>query len=452
MKSVIAVLVLAASTASAQNLTLDEALREASAKNLDLKVAQSRLLQVREISNKTLANYLPQVRAGGAYIYNNVEAKIGLPTGYFIRDVGAPQGPPEGGPVPGAPTNLIMIPSGFQEATIQRHHQIAGSVEVSQAIFAPALIPALQAASLAADQAELSIAQARQELLFAVAQLYFGAVGAKEAVGVQTAMLEAQRAHEKDAQTKVNAGAMPKIVLLRAQIDRARAEQDVVRVKAGYESAKSALSTLLDRKPDFDVVRPAAPPEPPAINDLDGTAVKRSDVEAAEVAIKVAEAGRRSIYMSYLPNLGASAKYQIANVAGFTGQNDSWSITLGLNWTLWDGGLREASRREATAKVEEAMATRKSAENRARDEIRRAQLDLETARANKSKAEEQLKLARENQQLVKVGFDAGTSTYIEVSDANTALLGAELQHLSEDLQAQLAVLRLAKAAGAFEVR
>lgn len=91
-----------------------------------------------------------------------------------------------------------------------------------------------------------------------------------------------------------------------------------------------------------------------------------------------------------------------------------------------------------------------AAENKARDEVRRALLDLETARSNRLTAEEQLTLARENAALVKASFEAGAGTYLEVVDANAALTGAELSNLSETLNVDLAVLKLARAAGLFE--
>ena len=91
-----------------------------------------------------------------------------------------------------------------------------------------------------------------------------------------------------------------------------------------------------------------------------------------------------------------------------------------------------------------------SAEQKAKDEVRHAILDLEVARANRVKADEQLKLARENNELVQHAFEAGTNTPVDIADANAALLGAELVKLAEDLNAQVATLRLAKASGAFE--
>jgi outer membrane protein TolC len=165
--------------------------------------------------------------------------------------------------------------------------------------------------------------------------------------------------------------------------------------------------------------------------------------------VDLAESGRSGVKWKYAPTLGLSAVYRWANVAGFTGSNTNWAVTLGLQWTLWDGGLREAELRESTAKVAEAKANAGISENRARDEVRRGLLDLASARANRIKAEQQLQLARESQRLVDVSFKAGTATYLEVTDANTSLATAETGFVGETLNASLAALRVLKAAGKF---
>jgi outer membrane protein TolC len=72
--------------------------------------------------------------------------------------------------------------------------------------------------------------------------------------------------------------------------------------------------------------------------------------------------------------------------------------------------------------------------------------------ANRQKAGEELALARETQSLVNVNYKAGAATYLEVSDANLALVTAELSQVSEVLRADLAGLALLKAAGRFDLR
>lgn len=464
-----ALVVLSAASAGAEPvLTLDEAFVQAKARNLDLKVAQARLRQASTAARKAWSGYLPRLSVGAGYTYNQYEATLPFATTYVVRDLGTNTSGPGHNPdqpagpenLPGGPTTELAIPNmdptggplGPEAAprniTVQAQHMWAGRAQLDQTILAPALIPAIQQAELAGRIAELSVDAARREILFAVAQVYYGAVGLKEAVGVQEALLAGNAAHEKDAKVRVDAGTQPRIALLRAQIDRARAEQDLVRSRNAYLGMKSTLAALLDREPDFDVAMPGEPPMP--AGDLEGATAARPDLAAARLGVEAAERGRWVSWLKYAPNLGLSARYQLANVTGFTGQHGAYDVGLGLSWNLFDGGLREAEVAEAGAKLEEAVAATRSAEVKARDEVRRARLELESALANRSKADEQLRLARESRQIVESSFQAGVATYVEVSDAATALTGAELSRLAETLNAQLAVLKLARAAGAFD--
>jgi outer membrane protein TolC len=59
-------------------------------------------------------------------------------------------------------------------------------------------------------------------------------------------------------------------------------------------------------------------------------------------------------------------------------------------------------------------------------------------------------LSRENEELVRAQFAAGTATQVEVSDAEAALFQSEATALQQRLQVQLSALRVAKAVGAFD--
>jgi outer membrane protein TolC len=441
---------------AARTLTFQEVLVRMENQSLELQAARARLAQAQELSSKAWSGYLPQITLGGSYTRNSDEATLTLPTGYHIRDVGAPTSapsdpsqPPSIENPPGAPTNLILAPSGLIEAPIQKKNQLGAQLQLNQVLVAPALCLAIKSARIAEEVAAYSVESARREILFAAAQLYFGAAGLKQVVTVQERLLGVNVAREKDAQVGYEAGAQPKVALLRAQIDRARAEQDLLRARNSYQSTLSALATLMNEPADFDVVVPEEPVLPAGIEELEAAVLERPDVAAAQRTVDLAEAGRSAVKWKYAPNLGLSAVYRVANVAGFTGSNRSWAVTLGLQWTLWDGGLREAELRENSAKVAEAEANARAAENRARDEVRRALLDLASARANRVKAAEQLRLAQESQRLVDVSFKSGAATYLEVTDINTALAAAETGFVGETLNASLAALRVLKAAGKF---
>jgi outer membrane protein TolC len=431
-------------------LTLEQALREARQQNLDIQQAEARLRQAQEFSAKAWSYYLPQIVAGGSYTHNSTGAEVTLPTGYYVRDMLTPQGPATGADpnVPGNRTTLALQPSGSFTAVIQKQDQLGAQVDVKQTLIAPYLWPTIAAAYTGEKVAGLSTENVRREVLFGVAQAYYGVTNLKQLVEVAERQLSLTREREKDARVRFEAGAAPKVALLRAEIDRAQAEQDLKRAQNGLESARLALAALLVRPVDFEVEIPPAPKPPEG--DAEAAALRdRPDVLAAVSTVDLTRQQRTAAWLKYSPSVAAFGQYRWANLTGFTGQESAWFVGVGLTWNLLDGGLREAEIREAEARVAESEAARHNAEVRAVEEVRQARLDMESALANKAKAAERVALARENERLVAVSYKAGSATYLESTDATESLRQAEISLVTESLAADLATLRLLKAAGAF---
>ncbi len=415
-------------------LTLDEALRLADERNLDLKAAAARLRQAQQATAKAWAGYLPQVTAQATYTRNGEAVNIPFPTSLTTPTIAA---------TPAQESQQLVL----SNISVVPEEQLQGQVDATQVLFSPALWFGIQAASRGADVADISVQGARRDILFGTAQAFYGIASLRQLTQVSERLLEIAQRQEKDARVRFQAGTIAKVGLLRAEIDRARAEQDLRRARNAYESARIGLATLLDRPVDFDV---ADPPEPKPIvqpAQLEADALRdRTDVRAARRTFDAARAAHRAQIGRYFPNLAAFGHYQNANVAGLTGK-ELWSVGLSLQWKLLDGGLREAEIREASARVDEAAANVASTEAKARADVRQALLDLESARANAEKAREQRDLATENQRLVDVSYRAGAATAVEQADATAALRNAEQAQQTETLGAQLAALRVLRAAG-----
>ena len=434
-------------------LLLADARARGRAANLDLKAAQARLDQVRAGIGKAWSAYLPQLSAGATWTHNSDAASITLPTGYYVRDLGAPQGPPAGGTVDGAPTTFGLVASGSITADIQKQDQLGAQLQVNQALLAPGAWFAIQSAYKAEGVAARSVEATRRDVLLGVAETYYGVTSLKKLLDITQRLLEIAQRQEKDAEVRYKAGTIAKVGWLRAEIDRARAEQDLRRARNAYDSARILLAVLLDRPADFDVVEPAPPGLPTDLASLEQVALEqRPDVQAARLNEDLAASLRRITVSRYLPALGAFGRWQISNVGGFTGRNDSWAVGLGLNWTLFDGGLREAELREGSARIAEAEAARRSAEAKAVASVKSSILDYESAQANALKSQEQADLAAENQRLVDVSFKAGAATAVEQADATAALRNASIAATSDTLAAQLAALRVLKSAGLFDAK
>jgi outer membrane protein TolC len=402
-------------------ITLDEALRLASERNLDLQVLRAQLDAADEISWKAWSRHLPQATVVGSW---QRQKEI-----------------------------LIRLDPGAEPIPFQVDELRQGQAEVTQTLVSPTLWFAIRGATKAEEAASLSIGNGRRALLFGVASAYYGAASLRQALGVSERLLEIAQRSEKDARVRFQAGTIAKVGLLRAEIDRTRAEQDLKRARNSYESARIALATLLDRPADFEVADPPAPPlaESPDPEALVGTALRnRLDVRAARLQIDAARANRNAAWGRYFPNVQAFGRYQRQNQSGFVGSADNWMAGVQLQWPILDGGLRESDIREGNARVAEAEAAARSAETKARQEVLQALLDLDSARANALKAREQRDLSAENLRLVDVSYRAGAATAVELADATAALRNAEIGATAEGLAAQLAALRVLQATGDFE--
>ncbi|NRD42951.1 TolC family protein [Corallococcus exiguus] len=406
-------------------LSLEEAIALAEKQSPSLDAARARLQQSRELGNKAWSGYLPNVTASGSYTR-------------YPRDVSFA--------LPGAPDPI----------TLQKKDQLGGQLTARQALIVPTLWPAIQNAYLGEKAAALTAENTRREILFAVAQSYLGAASLREALAVNEQLLDVRRGFERDAEARFQAGDAEKLAVLRATLDRKEAEQAVVRSRNAYAIARSALAALLARPVDFDVAPPQgnAVTVPTEAGDAEGaekTALdRRPDAAAARLNVDVARGGRKQILFEYLPNLYANGNYSAANTAGLTGQSTTWTAGLSLSWTLFDGGLREANLRESSGKIAEANANLRGLEEKIRDEVRKSRSELESAEVNLSTAEERVKLAWESARLAKQNFDAGATTYLQVTDVNAALANAQLSAVAESLNVRLSRLALMRAMGLFD--
>ena len=440
-------------------LTLADALKEAEEKNPSLEEARTQLAQAQLYSRKAWANYLPQISVGASYTHNSAPTTTVTPSTVQITDPTAMTG--------------VAFSDANSEYRMEVGQDIFGAqVSLQQALIVPSLWAAIKSTYIAERMVDLTIENARRELLFGVAQLYFGAVTLKETVDVRKRMLANTEAHEKDARVRFEAGTIPKIQLVRAQIDTISAQQQVLQAENSYLTAKLSLATLLARdNVQFDVEQPAPVQIPQGSEDdlVAMAAEKRPDLLSARDHIAVAEYAMDQAVLAYLPNLFLTAAYQwgrpsyeisdsmqaMMEMSGTSMEESdkwtkSWNIGLAFSWTIWDGGLREVTLKENEAKLAAAQASLRAKEASVREEVRSAIVSLQSAQSNIVNAEEQLRLARENSDMVSVNFNAGVATQLDVSDANTTLIGAELNLIAQTLQAQISALTLVKAAGLFD--
>jgi outer membrane protein TolC len=403
-------------------LPFAEALARAGAASPDLAVLRERIVQARLDVSRAWAQVKPTLNLNASYTRNQDPAAAFAPPPEFVQ--------------PGS------------------RNSIQGALVAEVPIFNGRVFPAIATAEQQVDVARLTEEQQRIELLLQVASTYYSGVQLRELFRVAFRQSRTTRDHAIEAQARFEAGLIQRSAAVRARIDVLRADEEARRAVYSYLSTKSQLAQLLDRRDTaFEL---ATPPDPPqdvrgAYPELLDRALRdRPEMAAAKANEEIAARLKTDAIMQFLPTLSANASYRYSNVEDFSGKNLTWAVTLAFTLPLYDGGLRYVALKDADSRTREARLRTRSQRSHIEDELRRGRLDLESARALREEAEHALVYARENEELVRAQFEAGTATQVEVSDAEAALFESETTAITQRLAVQLAALRVARAVGAFE--
>jgi outer membrane protein TolC len=406
-------------------LPLPVALADARANSPDLAVLAERIVQARNDVSRAWAQLKPTLTGTGSYTHNSA----------------------------GPPVFTFVPPAGFE--TIEGSpNTVAGALSLQVPVFNGRVFPAAATARQLVEVARLTETQQRQELLLAVASTYYSGVQLLELAKVAYRTAQNTRDHAIDAQARFEAGQIQRSAAVRARVDVLRADEEVRRAVYSYASTKSQLAQLVGRRDTAFELEPPREPPPEVRGELgellERALRERPEMAAARANVEIAARLKTDAWAQFLPTLGFNATGRYNSQPDFESNHLTWALTLALTLPLYDGGLRYVALRDADSRKREAQAHERGQSARIEDELRRARLDLESARALRGETEQALLYARENETLVRAQFEAGTATQVEVSDAESALFQSEQTAIQQRLAVQLASLRVAKAVGAFD--
>ena len=413
-------------------LSLAQALAEGRQRSPDLAIAIERIVQAENQVQRAWATLRPTLSGTGTLTWNSVGSLVTTPTGYT-------EGP---------------------------HTTKSASLNFAWNLFNLRAFPALYSAFDTADIARLTQTQQRREILLNVAATYYSGLALKELAAVARKSAIATREHAKDAQARYEAGLIQLSAALRARIDYLRADQEVRRAQFAYTASKSQLAALIDRRDTaFEMSPPQEAPQEirAQLKDLIAKALaERPEMAASRANEEIAARLKTDAWAQFLPTLAVTANaryndpatsYRPAGATGFAVDpvSGTWAVAVALTLPLYDGGFRYVALKDADSQLRQAKAQTRGEAARIEDELRRAQLDLDSARALRDEADQTVTASRENERLVRAQFAAGTASQVEVSDAESALFQSESTALQQRLSVQLAALRVAKAVGAFDL-
>jgi outer membrane protein len=281
-----------------------------------------------------------------------------------------------------------------------------------------------------------SYLRAQDRVAFGTRQAYFQVITAQESVRVQKEVLAAAREHRRIAGLRFDAGVAPQYDVLAAEARVARVEQTLSSAIADQTVAWASLSKAIGLPlpdgtelstpgADAAAVSPLTELVAFALANRADVQSARSQVTAADALIAVARAGS-------LPSVAATVSYSLLpSTTISTGGEElvvsqsSGSVVFSASWALYDGGVVKGEVETARAYALQAREGVRQLEQQAEFDVRSSYAYVESARAQVTAAQTEVKEAVEANRIANLRYEEGVSTSVEVLDAQTNLGDAQ---------------------------
>ena len=345
---------------------------------------------------------------------------------------------------------LVLNPS------INDTYQIA--LEARQPLYSGGKITgARDAAEARAFAAMEALRGARADLVLGVTRAYWGLVRAhdmRRVVEDDEALVEA---HLADVQRLLDEGMATTNDALKVKARLSAARYRRIEADHAALNASMALATLIGlplEGPLEAATALAAPSAAPtdaealtarALEDRPELRALRLDLEAARACAGIARADRKPQVA-----LGANYLYARPNSRIFPAEdrfNDTWSVSAGLTYKVWDGGAVTARVLQAEARIREAEDALALARDAAALEVRRALLAVEAAADRIAVAAVGMEQAGDDLRMARDRFVEGLVLNTEVLDSEVALLEARLRNTQALADHAVALAELDRAIG-----
>jgi outer membrane protein TolC len=401
---------------ASRTLSLEEALKLARKNNRNLAVERTKLQQAQLGIEQAWAAFFPTVAAQGRYTHNYKKFELGF--------AGVP---------------LLVQPS----------NQFDFSINATQPLIAPAAYPALDAVKAGVRAAEAGFEVTETGVLMSVAHTFYMAAIADEMVAARQSNVEVAQATLANAEARFSAGAVTKVDVGRAELAVVRAQQMQRESITGRSRTYRALATLIQLSEPFVVKLTPEAPQQHDERELDLALSLRPEFRVIEATLQSSDEQARARKWMWLPTLSAFGNARKFNYDNFARDRHSWAIGAQLEWLIYDGGTRDYQRHLAGAQIAEAHARADVLRESVRDDLADGRQQLETKLQGVQAAERSVALAKETLEIVRVQYEAGNITQVDLLAAQDALVSAQEALAQSHFDAAAADLSLRRAAGTF---
>jgi outer membrane protein TolC len=401
-------------------LTFEQAITMARKNNRTVKADRAQLAAAQTAIETAWASLLPTLTAQGRYTRNYAGLK----------------------PIQFMPGGATLV--------IQSLNHWDGDLHATTPIIAPAAYPGLSSVKANVAAAEATFESQEAGLLVTVGEAFLAAAGTDELIEARRSSLSVAQATLRDAQVRLSAGSVTKVDVDRAEVAVVRAEQQEREAITARDQAYRGLSTAIQTNQRYKVSTnfPTSPmPDP---NDVPTALHLRPEFRIYEETARSSEEESKARGWQWAPTLSAFGDlHGWHGYTNFLGDHHSWAVGAQLDWTLYDGGTRDANRHAANARTAQAREQAAAFGDQVRDDMANRSADLRTKQQAVEAAQRAATLSNESLDLIRTQYTAGTATQLDLLQAQDALTLANVALVQARFDVAAADLAFRYAAGTF---
>jgi OMF family outer membrane factor len=428
-------------------LTLAQVETLAEVNNPNLKAIASQVDQAQSNLRAQIAQWYPTIDldAGSAF------PRFSAGSSRVTREV--PRLNEDGTPVQDANGNVLTR---RRSDTVNGDRWDAGvALSARWGLIDPRRNPTIAAARDQFERAKYQYVIALRDLRLQAAQAYFDLQQADDQVRIGQESVRASLVSLRDSRARFQAGVATKLEVLEAETQLARDQQLLTSALATQSVTRRALATLLDLP---QTVTPTAQDpsrvlgvwQPSLQESIVAAYAFREELDQIVLDISIANSQANAALADVQPFLniftslgGGWSDGDITSEEIKSRGNFDFSLGMGVNWRLFDGGAAAAQSRRNRQLAEENTFRFSQRRDAIRFDVEESFYELEKNNRNITTTAREVISARESLRLARLRFQAGVTTQREVVDNQRDLTQAEVRFSNAitDYNKRLAELR-----------
>lgn len=300
------------------------------------------------------------------------------------------------------------------------------------------------------DAAERTLARTEADLVLQVKQAFYTYVQNMRLVQIHETNLRNQQQHLAQAQARLQAGVGLPLDVVRAEAAVSEATLNLQVARNNASTARVSLALLMGIDPRTPIeVAESEEPAPPT-EDLESLVqlaiAQRPELGQAEATRAAAIHALDAARSTDAPTVAATAGVAARGVST-PPLNHFLSVGIQVQWSPFDGGVKDGRVQEAQASIQAAEAQLEGTRRTIIADVSQAYLNLRTAEQRVVTADAGIANAEEALRLATGRYNAGLGTFLDVLDAQAALLTARTQRVNAEMAVAQARAALARAVG-----